>query len=217
MRRQRKLAFAAAILALLLAVDDVSATASSAAEQGVLVNGCGPVAVFVACRWVGVDCNLRRAVEACNWQEGESTKVKAVVEALSELGVSHWVGRLNAAQLEELLEASQAVALLGVGNDAEQTRHIVTAVEGRDGRFVIIDHPRWATEWDSDRLREQWNGYVIVTAPPGVEISQLRGLEQVSNGVPVVALLFCGVVVLMGLGLLARGTVAWMRKRRDAG
>jgi hypothetical protein len=190
----------------LLYVAAVSASTFAPAQviqsDRVLVNGCGPVAVFAACKWVGADVDLPRAVAACGWSEGEPIQAGKVIDALSKLGVACRPCKLDTERLRAVLGSRRVAVILLTSGRAEATMHMATAVAADHSGFLIFDYPCLRQQLSANQLRATWTGTCIVVASSGTEIDSLLGVDA-ANGLRRKPYVVSACFVALGLAMLA--------------
>ncbi len=178
-----------------------------------LRNACGPVAVYVACRWVGADCTLPQVMSAVGAGEGEPTTLGTLLGGLRRLGVAAELRRLSVSELRQALAHPDICGILVL--DPPQSPgallHVATVVREMRGHFLTIDFPNWAKEWSTQDLQAQWTGVCIIAAPSGSDLSRIGRSDRGSgNGSRLTGYAGRGLSlasILLGLGLLLHGPI----------
>jgi len=161
---------ASSSLVALLALSLMIPESVFAQTGGVLANGCGPVAVFVAGRAVGSDCSLSDAVRASSWTEGEPVRIRDILAACERLDLSARLARLTPGRLRRFVRGQTRTAILMVDSEPRRTRHVVTVFGVNGNRFVGIDWPAGIVRWDAGELADRWDGACILVAATSAEL-----------------------------------------------
>lgn len=158
--------FAIAIKNQALADDDVvSAKLPTLTDEGAQT-ACGPIACFVAMRFMGVECSLDSIILKCGWEEGELTTLQRMQDTFEEYNteiVSEPI-RVSPQELVNYLESGNYVVVMPIRKKSDQVNHAVCAVGFEDGNIIAIDYPELTQKYSLDKLSDIWDGPILLVS-----------------------------------------------------
>jgi hypothetical protein len=149
---------------------------------------CGPIACFVASRWMGANVSLSTTIKQCGWQPGQLTTIERMHRTITETsGLTSIPAKLSPRQLEAYLTSGYYVAILAVRKKSDSIDHAICAVAVDHNKIVTIDYPEMRQLYTIDQLADIWDGHVLLVSQP----FYLRFIYNVGRlTLPVLALCF---------------------------
>ncbi len=122
---------------------------------------CGPIACFVAARYLDRDISLQQAAEACHWTTGDTTSLQQIHDAIRTLGLTCKAQRMSPDELCRYLQAGTGVAILPIRKFSEESNHVIVALESANNYVTTVDYPELIREEYVDSLADKWDGQVL--------------------------------------------------------
>lgn len=124
---------------------------------------CGPIACYVALKYLGKDISLDSIQQKCKWSEGKSTSLGTLEKVLSEIdGINTKGVKINLDNLFDLLKSKKCVAILPIRKFTDEIDHVFTAVGVQNNSIMLIDYPELAMKKRKEELLDIWDGNAIL-------------------------------------------------------